>query len=84
MNNYDKCMSIIDNRFKNINEDKGPNTDINKSDYLSCKLFAYIVNYDPEIVHLVVNTNEGLQALARKGLMEISLIAGSKGWTPKT
>lgn len=82
------CLKLIDDRFPDVNKVLDPNEDLGKfpnriiedSDYMSCKLFAFIVDYDFEIVSKIVGSTEGLQLIAQKGLLEISLFAGIKGW----
>lgn len=87
------CIDFINNKFpessKTFTENDGivisknPNRTIQDADYLSSKLFAFIVDYDYEIVSKVIGSTEGLRDIAEKGLLDISIIAGLKGWSPE-
>lgn len=84
--NKSKCLDIINERFNDYKgSDKGinPNINIGNQDKLACKLYAYIVGYDIKLVDMIINSSNGIQDIAKKGLLELSLIAGIKGWTPE-
>lgn len=75
------CMDLL-NAIIPKTEDNNifDNRIIINQDYYCFQVYAYIINYDYDLFARVVGSSEGREKIAQKGLVELSLIAGSMGW----